>query len=50
MGLAGCQAQERGCHPTDHGALAEFYAEENLIKGIYTLEKKKNNNNNKNDT
>ena len=34
MGLAECQAQECGCHPTDHGALAKFYAEETLIKGV----------------
>lgn len=32
MGLEGCQAQECGCHPTDHEAQAEFYAEENSIK------------------
>lgn len=34
MGLAECQAQECGCHPTDRGALAKFYAKENSIKGV----------------
>lgn len=34
MGLAECQAQECGCHPTDHGAVAKFYAKENSIKGV----------------